>query len=67
MGDAVEPAVLGGGDLGADGGPFPKMFEKMRVDEDPGLLPMVVPTFSPTLPPNPLAGLPPQGAPLAEV
>ena len=40
MGDALEPADLGGG------GTFPEIVEEMRVNEDPGLLPMEVPTFS---------------------
>ena len=48
-------------------GPFAEVVQQMRVIEDPGLLPMVVPAFSAPLPPNPLTGLPPHGASLAEV
>ena len=67
MREEVTPAGLGGGDRAADVAPFPKVVEEMKVDEDPGLLPMVVPTILPPLPPDCLAGLPPHGAPLAEV
>ena len=42
MAEEVAPAGLGGGHRAADIGPFPEAVEKMRVHEDPGLLPMVI-------------------------
>ena len=67
MGEKVAPAGLSSGDRAADVGPFPGVVEEMRVDADLGFLPMVVPTFAAPLLPNPLAGLPPHGASLAQV
>ena len=67
MREEVAPAVLGGGNKAADVGPFPEAVAELKVDEDSGLLPMVVRTFSPLLSPNPLADLPPQCTPFAEV
>ena len=67
MGDAVKPGSLGGGDQGAYVAALLEVCENMRVDVHLALLPVLVPTFSPPLPPNPLAGWPPQGAPLAKI
>ena len=67
MGEEVASAGLGGGDRAANVGPFPEVVEEMGVNEDQGLLPLVVPAFSAPLPSVPLAGLPPHGASLAEV
>ena len=65
MGEEVAPAGPGGGNMAADLGPFREVVEEMRVDEDPRLLPMVVPALSAPLPPNPLAGLTPHGVSIA--
>ena len=67
MAEEVAPTGLGGGNRAADVGPFPEAVEEMNVSEDRGLLHMVVPAFFAPLPTNLLAGLPPHGAPLAEV
>ena len=63
----VTPGGLGGGNRASNVGSFPEAVEEMRVDEDSGLLPMVVPAFSAPWPPSPPAGLPPHGASIAEV
>ena len=67
MGEGVAPAGLRGGNRAADVWLFPEFEEVMRVDEYPGLLPMVVPGFSSPLPPNPLANLAPHGVSLTKV
>ena len=67
MGKEVAPASLGGGHRAADVGAFPEIVEGMSIDENTGLLPMVVPVYSAQLPSNPLAGLPPHAASLVEV
>ena len=67
MGKEVMPAGLGGGHGPDDVGSLPEAVGDMRVDEHRGFLPMVVHTFSPPLPPSPLATLPRYATPLAEV
>ena len=67
MAEKVFSAGLGGDHKAADVWPSQEAVEELKVHEDPGLLPMLVPTFSPPLPPSPLARLPPHGASVAQV
>ena len=67
MREEGEPAGLCGGDRVHNVVPFPEVFKGMKVNNDPGLFPMVEPTFPPPLSSNRFAGLPPPGTPLAEV
>ena len=54
VGEAVGPAGFYGGYKAADVGPFVEAVEEMKVDEDRGLWPKVIPAFSPPLTPIPL-------------
>ena len=67
MREEVTPAGLGNSERAADVEAFPAGVEEMKGVKEPGLLPMVVPTFGPPVPPSPVAGLPPHGAPVTEV
>ena len=58
MGEEVAPTGPCGGDRATDVGPFPKAVEEMKVNKDRGLLPMVVPAFSPPLPGDPFSTCP---------